>query len=849
MKLKRKILCFIVVSLMAANLCGCEAAVEEAEEIQFFNSAEIEEKSFVLENEKYKFTLDAETTQFTLEDKGSGYVWNSSAQDIDTDAIASKSMKDILNSTLSVQYTNTTAATVTIDNFSTSISGGLFNVTSDGGSIKVDYTIGVGLEKVFILPKAVPESRFMEFYDKMERKSQKKVEQYYRVIDINNLLSTQNKDELLALYPDLANEKMYVLGDDLADYLMTNIQGYFEAAGYTMEDYEADIARYEASASDEKPTFNISMIYTLNDDGFSVRIPMSEIEYMKTYPLTKVSVLPYFGSAGTTDEGYMIVPDGSGGLINFNNGKTDQSAYFNSVYGWDYGTNRTALINEDILTYPVFGISRDDDASFICVIEDGCTYANVEADVSGKLNSFNNVNASYVMIHSEDRDVTAKSDKTVRVFEKALPAEDLVQRYIFSEDAGYMSMAESYREYLLERYPTMKKQEDGSLPTTVEIIGAVDSVKHIMGIPANLPDPMTTYDEALELVKSLDEAGFENYNIKYNGAFNGGVVNKPAEKAKTTSVLGSASELKDFIKYCSEQGNDLFFESDFTFIHKNKAFDGFIAFRDATKYVSHEIAELYPFWNVTYAQNDENEEAYFFARPDYTVKLARSFTKDLTSKYGTSNVAFGGIGKYIGADYNTKTGVSRQATLNMQTELLDELRGSGSKMMFYAGNDYILPYADFITEMKLDSNSPNIVDEEIPFYCIAIHGLVPYAGNAVNMSSDFDKNILKTLETGAGLYFMFMDEPSLTLQDGSFTKYYSTDYNLWKEESAEIYNDLSSKLGGIYSQYIVNHTRLADNVYQTEYEDGTKVTVNYRYVDYSDGGITVKARDYLIERG
>ena len=35
----------------------------------------------------------------------------------------------------------------------------------------------------------------------------------------------------------------------------------------------------------------------------------------------------------------------------------------------------------------------------------------------------------------------------------------------------------------------------------------------------------------------------------------------------------------------------------------------------------------------------------------------------------------------------------------------------------------------------------------------------------------------------------------------------------------------------------------------TAYEDGTKVYVNYGSTDFSDGKLTVPARDYLMERG
>ena len=44
------------------------------------------------------------------------------------------------------------------------------------------------------------------------------------------------------------------------------------------------------------------------------------------------------------------------------------------------------------------------------------------------------------------------------------------------------------------------------------------------------------------------------------------------------------------------------------------------------------------------------------------------------------------------------------------------------------------------------------------------------------------------------------------------------------------------------------HEKLTETVSCTEYDDGTKVYVNYGYEDYSTDGVTVPARDYLVVR-
>ena len=47
---------------------------------------------------------------------------------------------------------------------------------------------------------------------------------------------------------------------------------------------------------------------------------------------------------------------------------------------------------------------------------------------------------------------------------------------------------------------------------------------------------------------------------------------------------------------------------------------------------------------------------------------------------------------------------------------------------------------------------------------------------------------------------------------------------------------------------MTGHEKLTETVSCTEYDDGTKVYVNYGYEDYSTDGVTVPARDYLVVR-
>lgn len=841
--MKYKVILLLMV--LSIGFTGCQSKVSNSNISEIYGYEATDEKEILVENDKLKLHFDTETTQFYVRDKGTGAIWYSNPQDVMDDPLADKSIKDALLSTLSIEYSTAAGVTTTLNNYTYSIKNSLYTYEKLDNGIKVSYSIG-NIEKTYSIPPAAPESRFKAFYDLMERGEQKKLDQYYRRIDINSLRATDNKTELLQKYPDLEEERVYVLRDNTQEYLKANIEKMFEKVGYTYEDYEEDVNRYNTSFKSEKPVFNVSIIYELDGDNLLVSIPIEEISYKKEYPITKIKPLAYFGAGGDKEDGFIIVPDGSGGLINFNNGKNTQSAYINSVYGWDNSLKRTALIDENRAVFPVFGISKNN-ASFLCLLEEGDAYADIEADVSGRLHTYNYAAASYTLIHGEVLDISAKSDKTVKVYQESLPKGVITQRYHFIDSPSYVDMAIGYREYLMDRYPQLTKLGNSKVPLTVEIVGAIDRVKQKFGVPISVSEPLTTYKEAKTMTKELLDAGFDNMDVKYNGWFNKGVEHKIPSKIKLISELGSKKDFIEMVEYIESQNIDFYVEADFLSMRHNSLWDDFYTNRDSAKFINRELVKLTPFNPIHFGESNYLD-SYYIAKPDYYLRLIEKFSNNL-SKLKVNNIAFNGIGTHLNSDYNPKDTTHRQEVVKLQQDKVAQIREKGTKVMIRTGNSYMLPYVDSIVDMKLDSKGFIIIDEEIPFYPIALHGLIPYAGEAVNLAGNYEKNILKTLETGAGLYFVFMDEPVATLQETNYTRYFAADYSKWVDSGSELNSKIKKDLGHTYNLFIVDHKKVDEKVYLTEYEDGTQVIVNYNATPYKYKGSEISGLNYRVERG
>ena len=143
----------------------------------------------------------------------------------------------------------------------------------------------------------------------------------------------------------------------------------------------------------------------------------------------------------------------------------------------------------------------------------------------------------------------------------------------------------------------------------------------------------------------------------------------------------------------------------------------------------------------------------------------------------------------------------------------------------------------------------SLIDRNVPFYQIAIHGRVSYTGLAINISNDYIGELLTCAEYGSGLHFCFMAEDTQILQDTLHSGYYAAWYEPWKQDVIKMISRYQSEMAGLGSVSITNHQRLSDEVCVTRYADGTSVYVNYGAQAFDADGVTVPARDYLVLRG
>lgn len=803
-------------------------------------------KPLTMESEQLLFEMDGETTLFKVTNKQTGKVWYSNPEDRASDSLARGEKLEYLSCTLNVSYYDQINM-FDMNSFTGSIKNQSFKIRQEeDGSIRVDYSLGKNAGKIYLIPNAITKERYDSFLAKMEKKQTKKIGNYYSLWDPKKLDSKKNKDEIIALFPSVTEQALYILKSDLDNTKKEDAEALLAAAGYTEADFALDQELMVGEKASAGPVFNISVIYRLEGNDLVVSIPYSEIRCSEDYPIVYLNPLPMFGAAGKTQEGFTVVPEGGGAILNFNNGKLSQSSYYANVYGWDYGTRRTEVISETENAFPVFGMSHED-GSFICIMESADSYGGICADISGRLNDYNTVYGKYNVLHFDNVKVDSqRSAKLMLMYEDAVPEDTLIQRYRILDGTGYVGMAQAYGEYLRAK-PEMKGESASEeMPINVELVGAINKTEVKFGLPLNSVISTTTFDQAEKIISELTDRGVKDLNVRYTGWCNGGVQQKVLTSIHVLGGLGGESGMQKLIASAKEKNVDLFFDGISCFAYDSNLFNGFIALSDSARTTTRAVMKLYPYDIVTYRESDWMDP-YYLVKPAYAQKCAANLIGGLKNR-GAAGVAFRDIGNLLSADYHDSALTTREQVKAMNIQTLEDAVAAGLKVTIKEGNAYAIPYADLITDMNLSGNAYALLDDKIPFYQIALHGLKNYTGEAINLAGDYQTLLLECAEYGAGLNFTFMQKDTKVLQDSIFSCYGSSGYGPWREEALNMMTRYQREMAGLNRQPITGHEQLTGSVAVTTYADGTKVYVNYSSEDYTAGAITVPARDYLVER-
>lgn len=597
--------------------------------------------------------------------------------------------------------------------------------------------------------------------------------------------------------------------------------------------------------------FKFPVEYTLEGDHLKASLKVAEIEESNSANVaTEITVLGSFGAASDKEEGYFVIPDGSGALVRFNNNRTMQSnAYKQAVYGSDVTVVPTTkgAVTEQIYL-PMYGIVKEDNAMLV-VASKGDSNAMLSAQVSKQSNtSYNLCNFTFTLRGTDTYYMSGNSNQKFTVFESGdIKSDDIELLYypISKEGADYTDIAECYRNYLINEKGVTQKTTEGSAPAYIDLYGGALKKKPVLGIPITMKTAVTTYSQAEEILTKLNESGIDDMVISYKNWTNDGIKNKVDTDAKASGKLGGKSDLNSLTSLIEEKGWELYPVSD------NRDFysgNGFHSFSDTAVRVSGSYSRIVSY-DRAYGIPDGFKKNMSLLSP----KCFNEVFGDLSASYskaGLDGISIGNLTTSLYGDYGKNT-TSRYDAMNLLTSNYQKLDSKLSNgILADSANAYALPYVSSIENVPMTSSRFDMFDEDIPFYQMVMHGLIPYSTTAVNGDADSEQLLLMAAATGSNLSYDMIFEEISELKDTEFDIYYYANYESWLETAGAEYQLLKPILESTSTATIEDYDMENDGqLVTTTFSNGDVVKVDFEAKTIDFNGEHYDLAKYAEEGG
>ncbi len=570
-------------------------------------------------------------------------------------------------------------------------------------------------------------------------------------------------------------------------------------------------------------------VYEKNDIGFRLKIKVVLLDGSMNVDcsyenitgnadayIESITLLDSFGCYNNSgEEDFLLVPDGSGAIIKTSVFDESFESLEFAVYGED--PSFEAESDGDAIV-PAFGIKHGNGA-FVALIEDGDAVARICADKAKSFNEYNKVYSTFTVTPITYDNQTIYISKTITTDNISL-----CYRFLNGNNATYSGLASACREQLIRNavLSTSTVTETNYLPFFLTLNGAVTQS---FG-PVDYTAAATTFEQAQDMLSRMKSKGINNVNLRYTGAFSGGVNSKDINAASLLSRLGGKSGLDELYDYVSTQKMNLFL--DINVLTSSSGFSSAKALdilKDSSAY--------YPDSSYDY-MNSVIKTRNLRALDNLKNIITNILTS--TKSYSFSGFCINDAGNILYSDFS-HGGLLRQESAETVSKAIRPLSTSKTTMAV-KGNFYMLKNIDCIVNLPLKANAAASGSYiSVPFVQLILHGIVDYSADPINTQPNINETLLKYIEYGACPHFAWSYEPNGETKTDLY--YYDNTINT----AAEFYGKANEILFDLREARITDHYEVHDGVFCTEYDTGTMVYVNYTDSECAVNGIVVEAKN------
>ncbi len=600
--------------------------------------------------------------------------------------------------------------------------------------------------------------------------------------------------------------------------------------------------------------------FTLNKNGVDVSVDPTKIEENELYNIYGITVAPFFCSVSNKDankdDNYLFIPSGSGAIVHPTIDDTREAAVeiTETVYGADANLTR---FEEKTLTetvrMPVYG-AVNGDKGVCAIIKDGAEMAHVVTTIGQKFTGYSYVSTEFHIRGYQEvvqNLFTASIIKTKLYADAFTPDKINVGFYpLYGEDASYVGMAETYRNYLTEEgYLKAEKSNDSLL--NIKLVGGIETTEFHFGIPSGAMLVATTVKQAQSIIKDVKEkTGLESINANLIGfGKSGNDVGVVAGGYALGKDFGKEADLEKLVKYSKNNGVNLYM--NFDMVRFKSSGGGVNTTFGKAESATGSFTEL-DYTGLNSRQPDKTLGKYFLVSRTKFSDVAANIEK-AAKDWKLTGVSLDTLTSISYSDYAEKEYYAR-ANFDKQTSaILNKFSESGLKVAGSDANSFAAALCTHVYDVPTQSSKYRSFTYDVPFYQIVFKGSVSMSGTSINLSTNEKVNLLKAVESGLGLTYTLVGEYNTNLVSSAQNVFYGSVY--WDETIELGVRDSIVKTVADYKDYfnsvngakIADHKVITEDVRVTTFDNGVTVYVNYGNRDYTDGDITVAAGGYTVK--
>ena len=588
------------------------------------------------------------------------------------------------------------------------------------------------------------------------------------------------------------------------------------------------------------PDIGISYDLTLsmNERGFCVDIPQDGIKESMSdkYTVAAFYVLPFLGySYLGQDDGYLIIPDGQGAIINLEDNEGRYTSPFNRpTYGLKVGTEdmvySTWNVEAEPIILPVFGVVHTtDQIGFLGFIEEGDIGARIMAYPNGVRMGFDWVCAQYTY-RSVYAQPTGPSSGTVSMRTEHPRVFDIKQHFLLcdGEDATYAGLAVACRE-LMDEKGYFANAKSRPFDVEVDFLG-LERENYVLGTQDVV---MTSFAEAEDILDTLKASGVNNLTSVYRGwqenGLTGGV---PTDRYAPAGSLGGQKGLESLFDKAKALDYSMALEADFltlnTQTHPTLLFSAFKKITGQTF--------SYPSFGLVY-------DSVHYLTPSKSLDIAKNMLKQFEEN-NVPGVSLVELTRFMTDYYHNNHYQDVSVMRDTYLEIAKTAEASTSTSLA-AANAYLWRYANALSAMPIAGSDYTYTDREIPLLAIATSGKIPYYAEYVNFQANTRRFFLRLIEQGARPRFLITLEDPIKLQNSNSGGIYSSKYDLYEEMIVSWYGELSALHETVDGSAIARHDREGDTVRVT-WQNGALVYINFGEKTGGMDGVTLDPLSYKV---